>query len=450
MTRLPRRQLLWFALLNLPLSMLMSPTAAMLPAFYLEYTAVTAAGLATATLVARVFDGITDPLIGWLSDRSGRRKPWMLLGVGVILLGLWPLYQPGTEAGMGHLLGWYLLVTLGWTLVEIPHSAMGAELSSDYHERSRVVLWRQLLGFVGGLLFMATPMLVLGHHGFTPEAFRILAWVIGLALPLFLLLLWWGVAEPRTHTVRRPGVKDLYRVLLQLPLLRYFLLTQVLFGLATGAVASLFVIYANFYLGHGDAIAKIAMPMTLAMALGLPLWLWVLRRVEKHRAWTLSGIGIISCLLAISTLQPGPASLAPMIVLMALFGLFLGLSSLVLPSLLADLVDYDRWRTGEDRAAILFAFQALVTKLCQGVGGAIALAIPAALGFSGKAAVSGKAVWGLKLGFVAWPCLLLLPMMALAWRYPLGRHRQGILARRLARRDDNDTLKPTTAPASAP
>lgn len=71
--------------------------------------------------------------------------------------------------------------------------------------------------------------------------------------------------------------------------------------------------------------------------------------------------------------------------------------------------------------------------LNQGVGGAIALAIPAAFGFAAREPLSEQAVLGLKLAFVAWPCLLLL-MLILAWRYPLGRRAQSILARRLARR----------------
>ena len=149
-SRLPTPLLIAFGLVNLPLSMLMSPTAAVLPNFYLDHTAVTLAGLATATLIARLFDGLTDPLIGYLSDRSGRRKPWMIAGAVVVAAGAWFLYNPSASAGPGHLLAWYLVVTLGWTLVEIPHTAMAAELSSDYDERSRIALWRQLLGFAGG------------------------------------------------------------------------------------------------------------------------------------------------------------------------------------------------------------------------------------------------------------------------------------------------------------
>jgi Na+/melibiose symporter-like transporter len=433
-SRLPTPLLIAFGLVNLPLSMLMSPTAAVLPNFYLDHTAVTLAGLATATLVARLFDGLTDPLIGYLSDRSGRRKPWMIAGAVVVAAGAWFLYNPSAGAGPGHLVAWYLVVTLGWTLVEIPHTAMAAELSSDYHERSRIVLWRQLLGFVGGVLFMVAPLLLLGGGSkFTPEVMRAIAGFIIVVLPLAVLLMCRAVPEPtRRMAARQLQPRDLYRALVETPPLRYFLATQVLFGLATGAVASLFVIYASRYLGLGDKVPQIALPMTLAMALGMPVWLRVMRRVEKHRAWSMAAAGMILTLLAVLGLEPGTGALAPMAAIMACFGFFLGLSSIALPSLLADVVDYDVWRNRQQRAAIFFSFQAIVTKLNQGVGGAVALAIPTLFGFDAQREITPGAAFGLKVAFVAWPCLLLVPMLVLAWRYPLDRRAHGVLARRLA------------------
>ncbi len=437
-SRLPTPLLIAFGLVNLPLSMLMSPTAAVLPNFYLDYSAITLAGLATATLVARLFDGLTDPLIGYLSDRSGRRKPWMVAGAVVVAAGAWFLYNPSPDSGPGYLVAWYLLVTLGWTLVEIPHTAMAAELSRDYHERSRIALWRQLLGFAGGVLFMLSPMLLLGGASkFTPEVMRAIAGFVIVGLPLSVLLLCRTVPEPtRQRGARRVRLGDLYRALLETPPLRYFLATQVLFGLATGAVASLFVIYASRYLGLGDKVPQIALPMTLAMALGMPLWLWAMRRLEKHRAWSLAAAGMIATLLAVLLLEPGPEALAPMAAIMACFGFFLGLSSIALPSLLADIVDYDAWRNRRERAAIFFSFQAIVTKLNQGLGGAVALAIPTLFGFDARRDITPEAAFGLKAAFVAWPCLLLVPMLLLAWRYPLDRRAHGVLARRLASRPE--------------
>lgn len=434
--RLPTLTLVLFGLVNLPLSMLMSPAAAILPNYYLEYSGVTLAGLATATFIARLFDGFTDPLIGYLSDRSGARKPWMILGSLVVAASTWFLFNPGADAGLGYLLFWYLVVTLGWTLVEIPHTAMAAELSTGYHERSRIALWRQLLGFAGGILFMAAPMLLIGGTtAFSPAVMRSLALFIVAGLPLFVALMCFTVPEPARRVRARPvQPADLWRALRDTRPLQYFLLTQVLFGLATGAVASLFVIYASQYLGLPDKIPHIALPMTLAMAGGMPVWLQVMKHVDKHRAWAVAAGGMIGTLLMVPWLAPGPGALTPMIGIMTCFGFFLGLSSIALPSLLADIVDYDIWRNRQNRAAIFFSFQALVTKLNQGIGGAVALFIPALFGFTARGPLDAEAALGLKLAFVAWPCLLLAPMLVLAWRYPLGRRAHSLLARRIALR----------------
>lgn len=82
-----------------------------------------------------------------------------------------------------------------------------------------------------------------------------------------------------------------------------------------------------------------------------------------------------------------------------------------------------------------FSFQALVTKFNQGIGGAVALSIPALFGFSVRESATPRATLGLQLAFVAWPCLLLVPMLVMAWRYPLGRRAHDILARRISRRN---------------
>jgi glycoside/pentoside/hexuronide:cation symporter, GPH family len=94
-------------------------------------------------------------------------------------------------------------VTLGWTLVEIPHTAMAAELSTGYHERSRIALWRQLLGFAGGVLFMASPMILVGGTTeFSPQVMRTLALFIMIGLPAFVALMCFTVPEPRGACAR--------------------------------------------------------------------------------------------------------------------------------------------------------------------------------------------------------------------------------------------------------
>ncbi|WP_028117184.1 MFS transporter [Ferrimonas senticii] len=433
-------RLILFSLINLPLSMLMSPTAAILPNYYLEYSAVSAASLATVMLLMRLFDGVTDPLIGLLSDRLGKRKPLMIAGVLLLLASVYPLYQPPQDAGFSYLLLWYLLTSLGWTLVEIPHSTLAAAISDDYQQRNRVVLWRQMIGFAGGILFMAMPMILLGANRFTPAVFNVLAWVVIVGLPINLWLLWRTVPEyPLTR--QRPQLADLWQLWRQLPLLRHFIAVQVLFGLATGGISGMFVIYASHYLDLGDHIAMVAMPMTLMMMASMPLWALLLKRVEKHHCWALSGAMTLIFLLLLSTIEAGDNARWQMQLGMTAIGASIGLAALLLPSMMADLIDYDRWRTGKDRGATLFAIQALVIKLNQGAGAAVALAIAAAFGFDAKQAVDADAALGLQLGFIFWPVLLLLPMLYLVWHYRLDRRAQRALIRALARTDVGNMAK---------
>ena len=108
-------------------------------------------------MIARLSDVVTDPLIGTLSDRwqtrLGRRKPWLLMGMPLMLLGTIMIFMPPGDAGIGHLMLWTILMYLGWTMVTLPYGAWGAELSPVYHQRSRVTASRE--GFVLVGLFVA-------------------------------------------------------------------------------------------------------------------------------------------------------------------------------------------------------------------------------------------------------------------------------------------------------
>jgi Na+/melibiose symporter-like transporter len=75
----------------------------------------------------------------------------------------------------------------------------------------------------------------------------------------------------------------------------------------------------------------------------------VMRRMEKHRAWAAAAVGLVVTLLAALAVAPGPDALPAMVLVMTSFGFFLGLLSIALPALLADIVDYDLWRDPAQR-----------------------------------------------------------------------------------------------------
>jgi len=121
-----------------------------------------------ATTIAIVFDAISDPLMGQISDnyrshKWGRRHGFMMLGILPTMFGLVMLFSP--PAGLGDfamflwMLGFLLVVRLGLTIYDVPYRSLGAELSTDYNERTSIIAWREfftnffsILVFIIGLL----------------------------------------------------------------------------------------------------------------------------------------------------------------------------------------------------------------------------------------------------------------------------------------------------------
>jgi len=118
----------------------------------------TLASLALA--IALVFDAVTDPLAGALSDRTvsrwGRRHPWMYASALPLAAAFYAVFAPPEGLSDGGLFAWLLVFSVAtrgaMTLYHVPHMALGAELSTDYHERTRIVMARSIFGSLGGYL----------------------------------------------------------------------------------------------------------------------------------------------------------------------------------------------------------------------------------------------------------------------------------------------------------
>ena len=161
------RQLLAYALPAFVVALPTIPVYIHLPTLYGVQLGIGLATTGYILLITRLFDTVTDPLVGFLCDRikiwNLRRKPWIALGAIVAGIGLYKVLNPVDDVTGSYLMIWCLVLYAGWTMVAVPYLAWGAELSSDYNERTRITAWREsfgLLGIVGaGALGAATVSL---------------------------------------------------------------------------------------------------------------------------------------------------------------------------------------------------------------------------------------------------------------------------------------------------
>ncbi len=184
------------------------PMALFIPAFYSDDLGVPLAAVGGAIAASRLLDVVTDPLIGTLSDRLrlpfGRRKPWMIAGVPLFLLSLWKICVPGDAASASYLMLWSALLYLGFTMIDLPHKAWGAELSTDYDERSRITSWREAIS-TAGQVFLLAALVWLSAQGIERAAdqLRWIAWAIVLLLPVLIAICLVSVGEKEPEGLRQ-------------------------------------------------------------------------------------------------------------------------------------------------------------------------------------------------------------------------------------------------------
>src|SRR5262249_29415382 len=149
-----------------------------LQGIYAKHAGIALTALAAMTLITRMIDAITYPLIGYLADltyaRRGTRKEWVIAGAVVSVFGFWKLTHPPQDVEAAYFGIWMAMTYVGWKILEIPLQAWSYGLSDDYAQRTRVQGWRGMIGVIGSLLFFAIPLLAmkLGYSDSTEIDFR--------------------------------------------------------------------------------------------------------------------------------------------------------------------------------------------------------------------------------------------------------------------------------------
>ncbi len=443
---LTRQQLFFYALPALPLALLFLPLYVTLPTYYGEDLGL---GLATVGLVlffARIWDVITDPLIGAICDRGGffgitslgKRRSWMVAGVPVILLAATFLFLPqslGQSASwLGLLLG-SMLLYLGTTMVMLPYAAWGAELSRDYQGRSRITAWREALAIIGTLLAVGVPAALLLDRSGSVASSAILLWCL---LPLTVLLAVTRVPETpaRVRAQSRVGVRRGLAIMKQNgPFLR-LILSYFLNGVANGLPATLFLLFVEFRL-ESPELAGPLLFLYLAMGvLGIPFWLWLSARWGKDRVWI--GAMIWASLVFATVPLLGPGDEVWFIAICFLTGLSLGADLALPPSMQADVIDLDRLKSGQQRSGIYFAVWGVATKLALALAVGLAFPLLELAGFDGGAAANTTfALFALAALYSLLPAAFKLAAVACLRGYRLDaatqQRIQGLIARREAR-----------------
>lgn len=416
------------------------PAYVLLPSYYGDDLGLGLAITGAVLLLVRVIDMATDPLIGWLSDVTGRRKIWVGFGAVLAGIGLWYLFTPPDVPDAIYLFVWASVLFLGWTLFQVPYLAWGADLSGDYKTRTSLTALREGAGLIGIVLAGGIPVLI--HATDRADEIRMLAVVTLVLGAVFVALLIWQVPDPVAQRKRpksiamgsptvaiRLGLRSLRDNRLFVRLLAAWMIN----GLAAGLPAVCFPLFVRYYLQLDQGTENVLILLYfLAAIIAIPLWAFLSARLGKHCVWCLAMAIAIIAFGFVPFLSVGDAVGFGVICLVT--GAALGADLALPPAIQADVDDWDHYRFGTRRTALLFALWNMTNKLAMALAAGIALPILGAFGLTDDAGQKSGALVVLVLIYAVIPIVLKSGAIGMMWRFPLGASHQIAICRRLSRR----------------
>lgn len=423
-----------------------------------------------ALLIAVVCDAITDPLAGSLSDslrhRWGRRHPFMYASAVPLAVSFAILFRPPDGMGQLGLFAWLttftVLVRSAMTLFQVPHMALGAELSQDYSERTTIVAFRTAFGLGGVVLlvwlawnffFYASPEFENGQlNAAAYPSFGLL-----LACILFFSVL---VSSLGTHSriphLPRPAIAhDRFSIgrlrgeltdALSNRSFRALFFGVVVFFVTRGVQETLGLHMSTyFWLLNPGEIEAVQLALAIGFIPGIPFWTVVSRRLDKKPTFlvSLSLFSIFSLVPPLAFIagyfpdRASPLYLGTLIVMVVLAAFSAAGGIVTAGSMMADIADEHELLTGRRQEGIFFGALTFAGKSASGLGHGIAGLGIDWIGFPSQAVPGTVAADKIvSLGILYGPGIAVLAVIAIGLMtgYALNKERHALVVEQLAAR----------------
>lgn len=441
---LKQSTLVRFALPEYAVYLASIPVGLYLPLVYSKDFGLSLTQVGLILMLARVSDVITDPLIGYLSDRTpgrfGRRKPWMAGGALLMMISAFQLFNPTVLNTLpitsSHLFIWAVLLWLGWTMINIPYYAWGAELSDDYNERTRITGWRQAFGFLGNVSVLAVPVMageIWGYGSIPKEGLTIIGSMALVALPVLITITILTVPEREAYPRPKTPILKNLKVMFSNGSFMLLFFGFMLMSLGTGWGSATFMLFATFVIeaeGHTQAIL---LGYFGANILSLPLWVMVAERIGKKPTWLIGGVLFVIVTPSFLLLEAG--DLWGFFLCLALYGVAGGNFGALSMSMKADVIEIAARRSSENIAGSYIAVWSLGQKMVGALALGLALPFLQWLGFDPKGNNSVDEINALALVYTIPPWIFYACAVVIIWRYPISSPRLAKIRHAFDRRD---------------
>lgn len=442
----PTRELPFFMALGwgmgtLGPAMVLAATNVLLLRFMTDHLGIAAATAGLLLAASKIYDAITDPLTGVLTDRTkskiGRRRPWLLWGGLALCLVFIAMFNPpafeSTTAVTLYMGAMLLVYATAYSTFSIPYMAMPAEMTTSYHERSYLMTFRVFAAAGGGIAATSVGTFLIARYGGGMEGHGLMA--VTLAPLVLLSAIWAYFATRHAPFTERVKPKDHFPLADQLRLIAenrpFMVLLVVKFTtlMILGVQAAFPFFFAQVLQVKDDQLAAYFLAQQVSMLLSQFLWLFVAQRLGKKLTLQIALFTMV--LTGVTWLLAAQGDPFWTVLLRAIItGIGSGGVLLMGQALLPDTQEYDYLKSGLRREGLFAALYTTVEKASGAVGVALVGSFLGLMGYvaggGGLTEQSDSAILGIRLsvGLFSPICCFLAFLALLFYNLPESRLRQ--------------------------
>jgi GPH family glycoside/pentoside/hexuronide:cation symporter len=393
-----------------------------------------------------VWDGISDPLMGWIVTRTrsrfGKFRPYILFGaplMGLSFVGMFaaPVWFP--DHVVIACLVTHMIFRTAYTVASVPYSSLAAALTHSSQERGTMAGVRLMAAMVGGIVTAATMLELASYFGDGDmrQGFVQVAVVYGLLSSAMMVIIFLTTSE-EVHLASNHSVTNRQT----LSFLRHnrafwILCGASLVGIIGSAIGGKSIVYyVNYYAGHPDSVSDVMSIGILGAGIGIPLWTLAARLLSKRWVWVIgaSGAALVNLVLFFFDVK----AVATLSALAFCNGLIGGAVAVMFWSMLPDTVEYGQWRSGVRDDGIVFGLSQLIAKAGSGLGVGMIGLLLSAIGYTAGTDQSADTLQGIRASAFLIPAAASALSAIVILFYPLDTQLHSRIVRGLARREQSN------------
>lgn len=404
----------------------------------------------SVVLIGKIWDAVTDPLVGHISDntrsRFGRRRIYLIafaLPLGVSFFFLWALPQGLPEMSVFVLASLaYMLHMTFVTLVMVPYQAILPEMVEDYDQRTSFTAYRMLFSILGGLLAVAIPDIIIGGYADKYKGFMFMAVIFAVLISIAPLFPFFGTYEKERVIPRQkfPGFRAYLKPILSNVPFRLSILIYFFTWSGIALVEAMFLYFFTYWLRREDLFLIIVALLFILAAAFLPIWVKLSEKLEKRTAYMIGISELAVALIFVIFITPQtPVWMIFVLVVFLAFGVS---AAHVMPhTLIPDCIDYGTMVSGKRAEGVYYGLVTFFQKLGVAVVIWISGLVLDLSGYVnpevyGEAIQPDSALLAIRIMQGPAPAVVLLMGIMFIVIYPISRNKHKAITRRLGKRED--------------